>query len=102
MKMSRVTSPKVKEPAPGTWSNCRVYGNQFFVAGMTAGDGAGGVLGDGSVYSQAKETFTKIKHVVDAAAGTINELLMLDIYVTHIKLAEEEWRARREFFAEDF
>src|SRR5207249_3173875 len=57
MKMSRVTSPKVKEPAPGTWSNCRVHGNQFFVAGMTAGDGAGGVLGDGSVCSQAQEIF---------------------------------------------
>jgi hypothetical protein len=63
MKMQRVTSPHVTEAAPGTWSNCRVYGNQFFVAGMTAGDGKGGVLGDGSMYSQAKETFTKIKHL---------------------------------------
>ena len=36
MKMQRVTSPNLKEPAPGTWSNCRVYGNQVFVAGMTA------------------------------------------------------------------
>src|SRR5436309_7693963 len=98
MKMSRVTSPKVKEPAPGTWSNCRVYGNQFFVAGMTAGDGAGGVLGDGSVYSQAKETFTKIKHLVDAAGGTMNDVVRLDIYVTDIKQREEVWRARREFF----
>ncbi len=43
MKMQRVTSPHLKEPAPGTWSNCRVYGNQVFVAGMTAGDGKGGV-----------------------------------------------------------
>src|SRR2546425_10812180 len=94
MKMSRVTSPKVKEPAPGTWSNCRVYGNQFFVAGMTAGDGAGGVLGDGSVYSQAKETFTKIKHLVDAAGGTMNDVVRLDIYVTDIKQREEVWRAR--------
>ena len=43
MKMQRVTSPHLKEPAPGTWSNCRVYGNQVFIAGMTAGDGEGGV-----------------------------------------------------------
>jgi len=102
MKMSRVTSPKVKEAAPGTWSNCRVYGNQFFVAGMTAGDGAGGVLGDGSMYGQAKETFTKIKHLVDAAGGTMNDIIRLDIYVTDIKQREEVWRARREFFTGDF
>ena len=102
MKMSRVTSPKVKEAAPGTWSNCRVYGNQVFIAGMTAGDGAGGVLGDGSMYSQAKETFTKIKHLIDAAGGTMNDIIRLDIYVTDIKQREEVWRARREFFTGDF
>jgi len=102
MKMQRVTSPKLQEPAPGTWSNCRVYGNQFFVAGMTAGDGKGAVLGDGSTYSQAKETFTKIKHLVEAAGGKMNDVIRVDIYVTDIKQREEVWKARREFFSGDF
>ena len=102
MKMQRVTSPRVPEPAPGTWSNCRVHGSQFFVAGMTAGDGKGGVLGDGSMYSQAKEAFTKIKHMVEAAGGTMNDVARLDIYVTDIKRREEVWRARKEFFTGDF
>src|SRR2546425_4662207 len=93
MKMSRVTSPKVKEPAAGTWSNCRVYGNQFFIAGMTAGDGAGGVLGDGSVYSQAKETFTKIKHLVDAAGGKMDDHIRLVIYVTDLQQGQDDLRA---------
>ncbi len=94
MKMQRVTSPHVKEAAPGTWSNCRVYGNQVFVAGMTAGDG--------SMYSQAKETFGKIKHLVEAAGGTMNDIIRLDIYVTDIKQREGVWKARREFFSGDF
>ena len=102
MKMQRVTSPHVKEPAPGTWSNCRVYGNQFFVAGMTAGDGKGGVLGDGSMYSQAKEAFTKVKHMVEAAGGTMNDIVRLDIYVTDITQREGVWKARKEFFTGDF
>jgi len=102
MKMQRVTSQHVKEPAPGTWSNCRTYGNQFFVAGMTAGDGKGGVLGDGSMYSQARETFTKIKHFVEAAGGNMNDVIRVDIYVTDIKQREEVWKARREFFTGDF
>ena len=33
MKIQRVTSPHLKEPPAGTWSNARVYGNQFFIAG---------------------------------------------------------------------
>src|SRR6185436_3231357 len=98
----RFTSPNVPEPAPGTWSNCRVYGNQFFVAGMTASDGKGGVLGDGSMYSQAKEAFGKIKHMIEAAGGTMNDIARLDIYVTDIKRREEVWKARKEVFTGDF
>lgn len=102
MKMQRVSSPHVQEPAPGTWSNCRVYGNQVFIAGMTAGDGRGGVLGDGSMYDQAKQTFTKIKHLIEAAGGAMNDIIRVDIYVTDIKRREEVWKARREFFTGDF
>ena len=102
MKMQRVTSPKLAEPAPGTWSNCRVYGNQVFIAGMTASDGKGGVLGDGSMYSQAKEVFTKIKTMIEAAGGTINDVIRLDIYVTDITQRDGVWKARKEFFTGDF
>jgi 2-iminobutanoate/2-iminopropanoate deaminase len=102
MTMKRVISPHVKEAPPGTWSNCRVHGNQIFVAGMTASDGQGGMLGDGSMYSQAKETFTKIKHLVEAAGGVMNDIIRVDIYVTDIRQREEVWKARREFFAGDF
>jgi enamine deaminase RidA (YjgF/YER057c/UK114 family) len=102
MKLQRVTSKHLSEPAPGTWSNCRVYGNQFFVAGMTASDGKGGVLGDGSMYGQAKEAFTKIKHMVEAAGGTMNDVARLDIYVTDITQREGVWKARKEFFTGDF
>src|SRR5436190_23537077 len=69
---------------------------------MTAGDGQGGILGDGSMYGQAKETFTKIKHLVEAAGGTMNDIIRLDIYVTDIKQREGVWKARREFFSGDF
>jgi enamine deaminase RidA (YjgF/YER057c/UK114 family) len=102
MKIQRVTSPNLAEPAPGTWSNCRVYGNQVFISGMTANDGKGGVLGDGSVYSQAQAVFTKIKHMIEAAGGTMNDVIRVDIFVTDITRREEVWKARREFFTGDF
>ena len=95
MTMPRVTSPHVKEAPPQTWSNCRVFGNQVFIAGMTAGDGTGGLLGDGSTYSQAKETFTKIRHLIEAAGGSMNDIIRVDIYVTDITQREDVWKARR-------
>ena len=102
MTIARVTSPHVKEAAPGTWSNCRVHGNQVFIAGMTGRDPAGGVAGDGSMYSQARATLTKIKPLIGAAGGSMNDIIRLDIYVTDIKQREGVWRARKEFFTGDF
>ena len=95
MKIQRVTSPHVKEAPPGTWSNCRVHGNQVFIAGMTASDGFGAVSGDASMYGQAQTTFTKIKHLIEAAGGTMNDIIRVDIYVTDIKQREEVWKARK-------
>lgn len=102
MNMRRVTSPHVKEPKAETWSNCKVYGNQVFIAGMTAHDLGGGVIGDTSMYDQARQSFIKIKHLIEAAGGSMNDIIRLDIYVTDITQREEVWRARREFFTGDF
>jgi 2-iminobutanoate/2-iminopropanoate deaminase len=102
MKLQRVTSSHVPEPQPGTWSNCRVYGNQVFIAGMTARKPDGTVAGGDSVYEQARAVFTKIKHLIEAAGGTMNDVARVDIYVTDIKRREEVWKARREFFTGDF
>ena len=102
MTMRRVSSPQVQEAPPQTWSNCRVYGNQVFIAGMTGRSGPGSALADSSVYGQAKATFTKIKHLMEAAGGTMNDIIRLDIFVTDIRQREEVWRARKEFFTGDF
>lgn len=102
MKMERVFSDAVKEPADGTWSNCKRVGDQFFVSGMTAHDLSGGVMGDADMYSQTKTTFQKIKHLVEAAGADMNDIVKLTIFVTDISERKEVWRARKEFFTGDF
>ena len=102
MKMQTLHSPKVKEPAPRTWSNAKRCGNQFFVSGMTAHDGQGKVEGDGSMYDQALRTFGKIRHLVEAAGAKMDDIVRLDIYVTDISQRKEVWRAREQFFSGDF
>jgi len=102
MKMKTLHSAKVNEPAPRTWSNAKLVGNQFFVSGMTAHDGQGKVAGDASMYGQAKSTFHKIRGMVEAAGGKMDDIVEMTIYVTDILQRKEVWRARDEFFSGDF
>lgn len=95
MKMKSVTCPTVPNPEPGTWTNAKLVGNQFFISGMTA-------QGDGSMYDQSVRTFQKIKDLVEAAGAKMNDIVELTIYVTDIAQRKEVWRARKEFFSGDF
>jgi 2-iminobutanoate/2-iminopropanoate deaminase len=93
----RATSPQVTEPQPGTWSNCLVAGGIAYVAGMTA---QGGDLTD--EYTQATAIFTKIRHLVEAAGGTMADIVTVTIFVTDITQREKVWQARRECFTGNF
>jgi enamine deaminase RidA (YjgF/YER057c/UK114 family) len=94
MKMKTIRSPEVGDAPPQTWSNCKVVGNQVFIAGMT-GSGEG-------TYAQAKTIFQKMRHLMEAAGGKMDDLVSITVFVTHLDDNTEVWRARREFFSGDF
>ena len=100
-RIKRVSSPEVPEPAPGTWSNCLVVDGIAYVAGMIA-SGKGDTLIEGDEYEQAKVIFAKIRHLVEAAGGTMADVVKVTIFVTDIKNREKVWRARREVFTGNF
>jgi 2-iminobutanoate/2-iminopropanoate deaminase len=99
--MKTIRAATVREPAPRTWSNAKVCGDQFFVSGMTAHDGQGNVEGDASMYGQSMRTFGKIKAMVEAAGATMNDIIQLNVFVTDIAQRKEVWRAREAFFTGD-
>jgi 2-iminobutanoate/2-iminopropanoate deaminase len=98
MSILRATSSAVPEPQPGTWSNCLVAGGIAYIAGMTGRGSA--EMGD--EYVQAKAIFTKIRHLVEAAGGSMADVTKVTIFVTDITQREKVWQARREFFAGNF
>ena len=100
-RIRKVTSPEVSEPAPGTWSNCLVVNGVAYVAGMIA-RGKDGKIVDGDEYEQAKAIFAKIRHLIEAAGGSMADVVKVSIFVTDIKQREKVWRARREVFSGDF
>jgi enamine deaminase RidA (YjgF/YER057c/UK114 family) len=100
--MQRITSPHVAEPQPETWSNCKVHGDFFQIAGCVSGYDNDRIAGGDDVYEQARLTFTKIKHLVEAAGAVMDDIIKVTIFVTDISRREEVWKARREFFTGDF
>jgi 2-iminobutanoate/2-iminopropanoate deaminase len=93
----RAISPEVPEPAPGTWSNCLVVNGIAYLAGMTA---RGADAAD--EYTQSRAIFTKIRHLVEAAGGSMADIVKVTIFVTDIRQREKVWQARGEFFTGNF
>jgi enamine deaminase RidA (YjgF/YER057c/UK114 family) len=60
------------------------------------------VAGGDSMYGQAKAIFEKIRHLMEAAGGRLDDIVKVVIFVTDIKRREEVWKARREAFSGDF
>jgi len=102
MTIRRVTSPAVPEPPPERWSNCLVCDGIAYVAGMTARGTDAAVLAKMDEYEQAKQIFGKIKGMVEAAGGTMADVVKVIIYVTNIKNNTKVWKARAEFFTGNF
>ena len=55
-----------------------------------------------AAYEQAVAILGKIKHLMEAAGGSIDDVVKVVIYLTDIDDREAVWKARREFFTEPF
>ena len=102
MKKLRVQAPAVPEPPPQRWSNCVRVGDVVYVSGMTARAADGKTILGAGEYEQARVVFEKIRNLVLAAGGAMDDVVKLTIFVTRIGNNTEVWRARQEFFSGDF
>ena len=101
MTIRRVTSPAAPEPPPERWSNCLFVDGIAYVSGMVA-RGEGVNLAAMDEYEQAKSIFTKIKGLLEAAGGSMADVVKITVYVTNIKNNVKVWAARHEFFTGNF
>jgi len=97
----RITTPKVSEPPPGLFSQALRAGDTLYISGQHAGAPGGGVLGDGTMEDQARQALRKIQALVEAAGGTMANVIKLTVFVTDVARRGEVSAARREFFTGD-
>ncbi|NMM81025.1 enamine deaminase RidA [Acidovorax sp. SRB_14] len=98
----RITSPHVAEAAEGLWSNCLRFGDAVYLSGLTSRANDGQTIQGNDGYEQGKVIFQKMKHLMEAANGKMDDIVSMTIFVTDMKHNQGVWKARREFFTGDF
>ena len=73
-------------------------GNLITVAGTTAVDETGAVVGAGSPFEQAKFIFQKIEKALIQAGASIKDVVRVRTFITDISRWEEVGRAHGEVF----
>ncbi len=80
------------------YSRAVKVGKQIFVAGTTAVDENGNVVGEGNAYEQTKFIFWKIGKVLEKAGAHFKDVVRTRIFVTNIKDQPAIGKAHYEFF----
>ena len=94
-----VSSGSPWEPVVG-YSRALRVGDRVLVAGTTAVDANGNVVGEGDIGAQARFIFDKIGMALAAAGSCLADVVRTRIYVTDITRWEEVARAHGEVFAD--
>jgi enamine deaminase RidA (YjgF/YER057c/UK114 family) len=71
------------------------WGNLLFIAGQTASDKDGNVVGKGDIRAQTEQVYANLKAVLKAAGGTIDNLVMTTTYIVDREYREGYNEVRR-------
>ena len=73
-----------------------------YIAGMTSrSDEFDTIIGE-NAYDQSKVIFDKIKALIEAAGGSMADIVKVNIFLTEVNDRQQVWEARREYFEGDF
>ena len=100
--------PKLEVIDP--WSFSKYYtfspavrkGNLLFISGLTATDKQGNIVGPGDIVAQTRNIFDKIKQLMEAAGGSMDDIVKTVDYITTKQGYRGTADVRREYFKNGF
>lgn len=94
---TQLSSGSPWEPLVG-YSRAINVGGMIFVAGTTAVDDDGNVVGKGDAAAQTRYIFDKIRRALDMLGGSLDRVVRTRVFVTDISQWEAIGRAHGEVF----
>jgi enamine deaminase RidA (YjgF/YER057c/UK114 family) len=97
---TKVIQPKsLSDPRPRYSQGILADGGKLlFIAGQTASDKDGNVVGKGDIEAQAHQVFKNIRAVLEEAGGSLDHLAMTTTYITDRKYREGYNRVRQQYY----
>ena len=94
---TRVIQPKsLSDPRPRYSQGILAEGGKLlFVAGQTASDKDGNVVGKGDIEAQTAQVFKNLSAVLEDTGGSLDNLVMTTTYITDRKYREGYNRVRQ-------
>ena len=95
---TKIIQPKsLSDPRPRYSQGILAEGGKLlFVAGQTASDKDGNVVGKGDIEAQTAQVFKNLSAVLEDAGGSLDNLVMTTTYITDRKYREGYNRVRQQ------
>ncbi|HXV50353.1 MAG TPA: RidA family protein [Candidatus Binatia bacterium] len=103
--MAKTTLNPEGLPVPrGSYSlvNIAQPGRMVFIAGQTASDHEGKVVGVGDAREQTRYVLGKIQRAVEAVGGTLNDIVAMNVFTTDVRYHRDINETRREVLGANF
>lgn len=101
--MKKVLQPKsLNDPRPRYSQGILTRGGKLlFIAGQTASDKDGNVVGKGDIEAQTRQVFKNLSAVLTEVGGSLDNLVMTTTYITDRKYREGYNRVRMQYYKKD-
>jgi enamine deaminase RidA (YjgF/YER057c/UK114 family) len=102
MALKTIQPKNLNDPRPRYSQGILAEGGKLlFVAGQTASDKDGNVVGKGDIKAQTTQVFANLKAVLEAAGGTLDDLVMTTTYIVDREYREGYNQVRQGIYKKD-